>query len=623
MSKLLANQIANYNDNGPVEVKEGVNIPTGKPLQVAGGSGTSGQFLKSTGSSVDWEDFPSIPAAQVNADWNATSGVAQISNKPTLATVAISGSYNDLLNQPTIPAGQVQVDWNENQTGSLRYILNKPTLFSGAYSDLTGKPTVPAVLNDLADVSIVSPNDGEYVQWNAAQTRWVTGTGSAGIQNVVEDTTPQLGGDLDANGFNIDMGGNNITDAKVGEWNAAYAWGNHAAQGYLTTYTDTTYSQACIGDSVGVKVRLAASSGVVDDILITAGTGITIDQIGTEGFRINSSGGGGGGGGATVTTSDAAPTTPSDGDLWWKSNEGRLKVYYDDGSGTQWVDASPPLSPSFTPKISNNTVSFEAKYNTLSQQHYLEQVGHILPATNATYDIGSAEKKVRHLFLSDNSIWLGEDVKMSRKAGKVKFYTRNRSKVPEAVASAGGSLSGCITFVNLQYPGRTGPVNSDTLLLNDWLHYFCDLTSAPVGTYGPEDLWPSETINDVANDNFNTDDWLDQIGLDQPGRAVAPQINDDASEYKLSEGVSFLRTSALADFPVKVVGAQLKDRTVVEITIYVPQGGTPRTISELSIDGSIAAQLKFTGTPEGNTTNTFTIKAIYFGSQWIATVAIG
>ena len=39
MSKILANQIANYGDNSPVEVKEGVNIPAGKPLQAAGVAG--------------------------------------------------------------------------------------------------------------------------------------------------------------------------------------------------------------------------------------------------------------------------------------------------------------------------------------------------------------------------------------------------------------------------------------------------------------------------------------------------------------------------------------------------------------------------------------------------------
>ena len=46
-------------------------------------------------------------------------------------------------------------------------------------------------------------------------------------------------------------------------------------------------------------------------------------------------------------------------------------------------------------------------------------------------------------------------------------------------------------------------------------------------------------------------------------------------------------------------------------------------MSVLSIDGTDATQLKITGTAEANTTNTFTIKAIYFGAEWKATVAIG
>ena len=36
--------------------------------------------------------------------------------------------------------------------------------------------------------------------------------------------------------------------------------------------------------------------------------------------------------------------------------------------------------------------------------------GHIIPASNADYDIGNAEYKVRHLFLSDNSLkFIGAD----------------------------------------------------------------------------------------------------------------------------------------------------------------------------------------------------------------------
>ncbi|MFR7489484.1 MAG: hypothetical protein ACLUUE_02060 [Romboutsia timonensis] len=51
----------------------------------------------------------------VNADWNAVKGDAQILNKPTLATVATSGSYNDLTNKPTIPTVDVNKKYVDNK----------------------------------------------------------------------------------------------------------------------------------------------------------------------------------------------------------------------------------------------------------------------------------------------------------------------------------------------------------------------------------------------------------------------------------------------------------------------------------------------------------------------------
>ena len=54
------------------------------------------------------------------------------------------------------------------------------------------------------------------------------------INNLSEDTTPQLGGTLDANGNTIDMGTNTITDTKVGHWDTAYGWGDHSTQSYLS-----------------------------------------------------------------------------------------------------------------------------------------------------------------------------------------------------------------------------------------------------------------------------------------------------------------------------------------------------------------------------------------------------
>ena len=85
----------------------------------------------------------------------------------------------------------------------------------------------------------------EVLSWNGTDYAWVSNAGGGGgggagaLHNVVEDTTPQLGGDLDANGNDIDMGVNIITDTKVGQWDTAYGWGDHSTAGYLTSFTET------------------------------------------------------------------------------------------------------------------------------------------------------------------------------------------------------------------------------------------------------------------------------------------------------------------------------------------------------------------------------------------------
>jgi hypothetical protein len=82
--------------------------------------------VATTGSYDDLVNKPSIPSAQVNADWDATSGVSEILNKPNLATVATTGDYSDLQNLPSIPAAQVNSDWTA--TSGISEILNKPTV---------------------------------------------------------------------------------------------------------------------------------------------------------------------------------------------------------------------------------------------------------------------------------------------------------------------------------------------------------------------------------------------------------------------------------------------------------------------------------------------------------------
>jgi len=183
------------------------------PTQTA----NSGKYLTTDGTTLSWAtvtggttDYnslinkPTIPAAQVNSDWNASSGLAQILNKPTL----FSGSYTDLTNKPTIPAAQVQTDWNA--VSGLGVVLNKPSIFSGSYTDLTNKPTIPAAysatsINALSDVDTVSiaPTAGQPLVWNAVSSNWVPGSvvaGSLSTLSGVTITSPTVGQVLKYNG---------------------------------------------------------------------------------------------------------------------------------------------------------------------------------------------------------------------------------------------------------------------------------------------------------------------------------------------------------------------------------------------------------------------------------------
>lgn len=103
--------------------------------------------VATSGSYNDLSNKPTIPAAQVNSDWNANSGVAQILNKPTLATVATSGSYNDLSNKPTIPTvnnATLTIQQNGTSVG---------TFTANASANVTANITVPTQTSDLTNNS--------------------------------------------------------------------------------------------------------------------------------------------------------------------------------------------------------------------------------------------------------------------------------------------------------------------------------------------------------------------------------------------------------------------------------------------------------------------------------------
>ena len=171
---------------------------------------------------------------------------------------------------------------------------------------------------------------------------------------------------------------------------------------------------------------------------LTAG-GLTYPAInGTSGQVLTSDGtgnvtwttvSGGGGGGASVTVSDTAPGSASAGDLWWESDTGRLKIYYQDTNSTQWVDASPvgvatTLANGGSTITTNNVttgdaIDFGTNNGTATAVRWkIAADGKLLPEANDTYDIGSATNKVRDLYLGPTSLHIGS-LDISENSGKL------------------------------------------------------------------------------------------------------------------------------------------------------------------------------------------------------------
>jgi hypothetical protein len=139
----------------------------GKQATLSAGTGISisnnqisATYAQGTGITINTSVTPptisASASAQVQSDWNATSGVSFIQNKPT------------------IPAAQVQSNWTA--TSGVSFIQNKPSLFSGSYNDLSNKPTIVNVWSQY--------NNDIYYAYNT--------TGNVGIGTYLPETSSRL-----------------------------------------------------------------------------------------------------------------------------------------------------------------------------------------------------------------------------------------------------------------------------------------------------------------------------------------------------------------------------------------------------------------------------------------------
>ena len=212
-----------------------------------------------------------------------------------------------------------------------------------------------------------------------------------------------------------------VTDAKISVVNGSKLISASVVAGKIAVGAVNVTDILANGIVTGVKLHKDA----VDDYL-SAGSNVTFAKDTNTGIITISSSGGGGGGGTTINS-----TTDVD------VND--ITVHGD---------------------ISGNNA---ANFNILQMNNL---ASHIIPTMNEVFDLGSASYKIRHLFLSSNSLWMGDDNKMDITDGIIKFKKRIKDKVPSGIT--GGNLDEAKSF--LAGIGRIRNVESD-FTLDDWQQY--------------------------------------------------------------------------------------------------------------------------------------------------------
>lgn len=107
---------------------------------------------------------------------SAVSYVQNLANGTTIGTITIDGTTTTIY-APT-PTGQVQADWTEADSTAASYIQNKPTLATvattGSYTDLSNRPTLGTAAAKGVDTSISSGSTSTNLPTTAAVVNYVS-----------------------------------------------------------------------------------------------------------------------------------------------------------------------------------------------------------------------------------------------------------------------------------------------------------------------------------------------------------------------------------------------------------------------------------------------------------------
>ena len=196
-------------------------------------------------------------------------------NSADLGATAFSNDYNDLDNLPSIPAAQIQSDWNQSNNTALDFIKNKPTIpstsgfvpYTGATTDLD-----MGTYNLTADhINLnVSPSGAGFV---VGSTQWNNTLGSSETLLKGGSVTLKNGVDLVARIVNKVTPNTTLTKANYQAVRVSGATGGRLSVQLAQANTDNNSA-----DTIGLVTETIATNQ--EGFIITVGQ---IENINTTG----------------------------------------------------------------------------------------------------------------------------------------------------------------------------------------------------------------------------------------------------------------------------------------------------------------------------------------------------
>ena len=133
---------------------------------------------------------------RINGDYAITTVGASDNVSITTHTVTITGNL-------TVAGTQTTVNSTDTDIADRLIVLNKGESGAGVTGNLSGLQVDRGSETDARIVYVESNDKWHIDQGNGTLIPIATSAGGTSLENVVEDTTPQLGGDLDVNSNSI------------------------------------------------------------------------------------------------------------------------------------------------------------------------------------------------------------------------------------------------------------------------------------------------------------------------------------------------------------------------------------------------------------------------------------